>query len=97
MRSSIDYKSWIPRCNKNVPVSASWEPLVQIDFWIISIVEQDQPFISIAAEPLEGILGSDANTLRCRYSLESCFNRFNRASVDEEDIREARNKVRNCP
>jgi hypothetical protein len=54
--------SWIPRCDKNVPVSALWEPLVQIDFWIISIVKEDQPFVSVVAEPFEGIFGSIAST-----------------------------------
>jgi hypothetical protein len=43
-------------------MSALREPLIQIDLWIIGVVKEDQPFISVVAEPFEGIFSSIPGT-----------------------------------
>jgi hypothetical protein len=93
MGPSIDPKPRIPRCNQDISVAASREPLVKINLGVIRIVEKEQPVLYFAAKPLQAILWSAPGTFtRCNIP-QACLNGLGSTSVDEEDVRESESKL----
>ena len=81
-------KLWVSRGNDDISMVTLRQKILEIDCWIISIVEEEQP-VFVSGEPLSGLLSSCAYLLCHSYILETCIDGFNGARVNEKDIGEA--------
>ena len=86
----IETACWVAGGDDDVAVPAGWEELLQIDFRIVGVVDEQQPVVTLSSQPGKCVLGGRSRRGGSSNPFQTGQDGVEGGGVDNVDIPEPR-------